>query len=105
MGRNFFPLATMLNNVELLTKPLQIVLVGESGTPAFVALRRAVYSVSLPSRVVLSLAPRDSLPSDHPAFGKGLVDRKPAAYICEGPVCSLPITEPETLLETLARVR
>jgi len=55
--------------------------------------------------VILSLAPRDSLPSDHPAFGKGLVDRKPAAYICEGPVCSLPITEPETLLETLARVR
>ena len=105
MGRNFFPLATMLNNVELLTKPLQIVLVRESGTPTFVALRRAVYSVSLPNRVVLSLAPGDSLPSDHPAFGKGLVDRKPAAYICEGPVCSLPITEPETLLETLARVR
>ena len=35
IGRNFFPLATLLNNVELLTKPLQIVLVGERGTAAF----------------------------------------------------------------------
>jgi hypothetical protein len=55
--------------------------------------------------VVLSLAPGDSLPSDHPAFGKGLVDGKPAAYVCEGPVCSLPITDAEMLLDSLARVR
>jgi uncharacterized protein YyaL (SSP411 family) len=105
MGRNFFPLATLLNNVELLAKPLQIVLVGESGTAEFDALRRAVYGVSLPNRIVLSLLPGRSLPPDHPAFGKGVVDGKPAAYVCEGPVCSLPITEPQTLLETLARVR
>ena len=68
VGRNFFPLATLLNNVELLTKPLQIVLVGESGTPAFEALRRAVYGVSLPNRVVLCLSPGGSLPADHPAL-------------------------------------
>ena len=105
MGRNFFPLATLLNNVELLAKPLQIVLVGERGNSAFDALLRAVYDVSLPNRVVLSLLPGHSLPPDHPASGKGLVDGKPAAYVCEGPVCSLPITEPQTLLETLARVR
>jgi hypothetical protein len=105
MGRNFFPLATLLNNVELLTKPLQIVLVGESIAPAFEALRRAVYSVSLPNRVVFSLSPERSLPPDHPAFGKGLVDGSPAAYVCEGPVCSLPVTDAETLLKTLVQVR
>jgi uncharacterized protein YyaL (SSP411 family) len=105
IGRNFFPLATLLNNVELLAKPMQIVLVGESRTPAFDALRRAVYDVSLPNRVVMSVSPEGSLPSNHPASGKGLVDGKPAAYVCEGPVCSLPITEPQTLLEALARVR
>jgi uncharacterized protein YyaL (SSP411 family) len=105
MGRNFFPLATLLNNVELLAKPLHVVLVGESGAPAFDALQRAVYDVSLPNRVVMSVPPGGSLPSNHPASGKGLVDGKPAAYVCEGPVCSLPITEPQTLLETLAQVR
>jgi uncharacterized protein YyaL (SSP411 family) len=105
ISRNFFPLATMLNNVELVTKPLQIVLVGERGTNSFETLRRSVYNVSLPNRVVVSLSPGTSLPSNHPAFGKSLIDGKPAAYVCEGPVCSLPITEPQTLLETLARVR
>ena len=105
MGRNFFPLATLLNNVELLAKPLQIVLVGKSGTPEFKALRRTVYSVSLPNRMVVGLSPDGLLAADHPAFGKGLVNGKPTAYVCEGPVCSLPITDPRTLLETLARVQ
>jgi uncharacterized protein len=105
IGRNFFPLATLLSYVELLTKPLQIVLVGESGTAAFEALRRAVYDVSLPNRVVVTLSPGGSLPAGHPASGKGLVGGKPAAYVCEGAVCSLPVTDPKTLLETLAQVR
>jgi uncharacterized protein YyaL (SSP411 family) len=88
-----------------LTKPLQIVLVGESETAAFRALRRAVYGVSLPNRRVFCLAPGGSLPADHPASGKGLVDGEPAAYVCDGPTCSLPVTDPQALLETLARVR
>jgi hypothetical protein len=105
IARNFFPLATLLNNIELLQKPLQVVLVGEKSDPAFQSLQRAAYGVSLPNRVVLAVPPGSSLPADHPAFGKGLVDGKPAAYVCEGPVCSLPVTDPESLLETLARVR
>src|SRR5439155_18094735 len=91
IGRNFFPLATLLNNLTLLVKPVQIILVGDSRTPAFQALRRAVYSVSLPSRIIASRPPGGSLPADHPAFGKDLVHGKPAAYVCEGPVCSLPV--------------
>ena len=34
--------------------------------------------------------------------GKGLVGGKPAAYVCEGPVCSLPLTDPQPLLDRLA---
>ena len=105
MGRNFFPLATLLNNVEVLAKPLQIVFVGESGTAEFDALRRAVYGVSLPNRTVLSLSPGGCLSPDHPAFSKGLVDGKPTAYVCEGPVCSPPVTDAGTLLDMLVQVR
>ena len=104
-ARNFFPLATLLNNAELLSKPLQIVVSGENGDHGFDGLLRTVYGVSLPNRVVLTLSPGQPLPTNHPAFGKGLVDGKPAAYVCEGPVCSLPITDRETLLDTLVRVR
>ncbi len=103
--RNFFPLATLLNNVELLEKPLQIVVVGENDDPSFQSLLRAVYGVSLPNRIVLGLSPNGSLPPGHPAGGKGLVDGRPAAYVCEGQVCSLPITDAESLLESLVRVR
>jgi len=105
IARNFFPLATLLNNIEVLVKPSQIIVLGEKGDPAFGSLLRAIYGVSLPNRVVLTSAPGGSLPDDHPAFGKGTVDGKPAVYVCEGPVCSLPITDAESLLETLARVR
>jgi uncharacterized protein len=105
IARNFFPLASLLNNVELLEKPLQIVIVGKAGTAAFDGLRRAVYNLSLPNRVVFTLAPNEALPAGHAASGKGLVEGRAAAYVCEGPVCSLPVTTPETMLETLARVR
>ena len=54
---------------------------------------------------MLTLPPGASLPASHPAHGKGLVDGKPAAYICDGPICSLPISDPDSLLETLGRVR
>jgi uncharacterized protein YyaL (SSP411 family) len=101
VARNFFPLATLLNNIQILEKPLQIVLVGEKDDPAFQSLLRAVYRVSLPNRVVLALAPGGSLPASHPAFGKGAVGGKPAAYVCEGPVCSLPVTEPQELRRLL----
>jgi uncharacterized protein YyaL (SSP411 family) len=103
VARNFFPLATLLNNVELLEKPLQIVIVGERQDLAFQSLLRAVYNVSLPNRVVLILPPGASLPTDHAAHGKSLVDGKPTAYVCDGPVCSLPITNPRELRDALHR--
>jgi uncharacterized protein YyaL (SSP411 family) len=105
VGRNFFPLATLINNAELAQKPVQIVLVGEPGDPGLQALRHAVYQVSLPNRVVLAVALEASLPAGHPAHGKGLVGGHAAAYVCEGPVCSLPLTEPQPLIDALVELR
>ncbi len=105
LGRNFFPLATLLNNVELLIEPVQIILVGDPTDAGFSALRRAAYRGSLPNRVVLARPPGRDLPATHPAYGKGLVDGRAAAYVCKGPVCSLPIVDPEPLVATLADIR
>ena len=104
-GRNFFPLATLINNAELAVKPVQIVLVGEPDDPGLAALRRAVYGVSLPNRVVIAIMPGAALPEGHPAYGKGLVGGRPAVYVCDGPVCSLPLTEPQALIDNLAALR
>jgi uncharacterized protein len=105
VGRNFFPLATLINNAELAQKPLQIVLVGAPEDPAFQALRRAVDAVSLPNRIVLALRPDEALPAGHPAHGKGLIDGKAAAYVCDGPVCSLPIVASPELIDALTQLR
>jgi uncharacterized protein YyaL (SSP411 family) len=105
VGRNFFPLATLLNSAEVLARPLQIVLVGEPGDAGLAALRRAVYEVSLPNRVVLAIPPGFALPPTHPAHGKGLVGGAPTAYVCEGPVCSLPLTDPAALRDRLRQAR
>jgi uncharacterized protein len=103
--RNFFPLATLINNAELALRPVQIIVVGPPDDPGVAALRRAVYQVSLPNRVVLAIALGGALPSDHPAHGKGLIGGRAAAYVCDGPVCSLPLTEPQTLIDNLAALR
>jgi uncharacterized protein YyaL (SSP411 family) len=105
LGRNFFPLATLINNAEFAQKPVQVVIVGERGDPGFDGLRRAVHDISLPNRIVLAVAPDQPLPPAHPAFGKGLVAGRPAAYVCEGPVCSLPLTDPQALADRLAAIR
>lgn len=105
LGRNFFPLATLLNNAELLAEPVQVVVAGAAGDAGFEALRRAAYAISLPNRIVLGLAPEHQLPADHPANGKGLVAGRAAAYVCVGPVCSLPMTDPEKLIAHLAEIR
>ncbi len=105
LGRNFFSLATLLNNAELLAEPVQIVIVGEPEEAGFSALRRTAYAVSLPNRVMLTPQPGSDLPAGHPAHGKGLVNGRAAAYVCVGPVCSLPLTGPEELLARLGEIR
>jgi len=95
--RNFFPLATLLNASETLRKGLQIAIVGEPGATDTAALLAAVHAQSLPDAVITRLAPGTSLPPTHPAAGKTAVDGRATAYVCEGSVCSLPVTDPAIL--------
>jgi uncharacterized protein len=105
LGRNFFPLATLLNTADFLAGPVQIAIAGGPGDPDFDALRRAVYAVSLPNRLVATLRSGTSLPPFHPAYGKSLIDGRATAYVCDGPVCSLPLTDPAALRTTLETLR
>ena len=52
-----------------------------------------------------ALLPADAaLPEGHPAHGKGLIDGRPAVYVCAGPTCGLPVTDAEVLREELRRL-
>jgi uncharacterized protein YyaL (SSP411 family) len=82
--------------------PALIVLIVPEGGDAR-ALRRALAEVSLPNVVVQEVRAGESLPPSSPAHGKTAIDGKPTAYVCIGPQCSLPVTEPAALVETARR--
>jgi uncharacterized protein len=84
--------------------PTLIVFVVPEGGDAR-ALRRALNDVSLPGAVVQEVRVGESLPASSPAHGKTAIDGKTTAYVCIGPQCSLPVTEPEKLIETIKGAR
>jgi uncharacterized protein YyaL (SSP411 family) len=87
-----------------LLAPAHIVLIapGDSDT---LALRRALHEMSLPAAVIQAVRPGQELPTSSPAHGKTAIEGKPTAYVCIGPQCSLPVTEPVKLIETIKAAR
>jgi uncharacterized protein YyaL (SSP411 family) len=88
----------------------------DSGAPALIVLivpeggdaknlHRALADVSLPGAVVQEMREGEALPESSPAHGKTAIDNKPTAYVCIGPQCSLPVTEPAALVETVKAAR
>jgi uncharacterized protein YyaL (SSP411 family) len=55
--------------------------------------------------VVQEIADGAALPQTSPAHGKSAVGGKPTAYVCIGPQCSLPVTEPGALVEMVKAAR
>jgi uncharacterized protein YyaL (SSP411 family) len=69
------------------------------------AMRAALRDVSLPNVAVQEIWYDEILPSSSPAHGKTAVDGKTTAYVCLGPQCSLPVTDPQKLVETIKTAR
>ncbi len=92
----------------LLAGPTELALVGTQGDPAYEALRAVVNRTYLPNQIVAHV---DPLPpeqgqaggtSHHPLLaGKGLVDGKPALYICRHFACERPVTDPTAAVAAL----
>jgi uncharacterized protein YyaL (SSP411 family) len=88
---------------DLLTEAASVVVAGPPGDPAAEALVRAVLTHPDPALALLRAPDPAALPPGHPAAGKGTVEGAPAAYVCRGGVCSLPVTDPAALITALAR--
>jgi len=86
---------------EYLERPTLIVVAGE-GRGAD-DLLRAAFALPASAKIVRRVADGRTLPASHPAHGKGPVDGKPAAYVCVGKTCGLPVTDPGALGQALAR--
>ena len=101
---NFFPLATLLNSAELLERAIQITIIGARDDGATRRLIAASRAASGPVGTIAVLAPGARLPAGHPAAGKEQKDGRPTAYLCIGQTCSLPLTEPAEIADSLPRV-
>jgi hypothetical protein len=63
-----------------------------------------MFELSMPGAVEHAVEPGQAL--QNPALaGKAAIDGKATAYACLGPQCSLPVTDPEALVELLRRQR
>ena len=102
LGRNFMALSTLINSNELLHRAVQIVVFGEHADADTQALLRAIHRVCLPNRVLQLCEPGAGPARPHPAANKAPVDGKATVYVCRGPTCSLPLTEPDELGRALA---
>jgi len=88
-------LPAMLSAVDFyLSTPAQIGIVGDAAGESTLALVRAVYAAYVPNKVV-SVGQGDETPL---LAGRGLVDGKPAAYVCEHFACQTPVTDPDALV-------
>jgi len=104
MAENVLAHAGLLAGELDLTAPSLIVLiVPEVGDAR--ELRRALSNVSLPGAVVQEVRGGEALPASSPAYGKTAIGGKATAYVCIGPQCSLPVTEPAALVETVKAAR
>jgi uncharacterized protein YyaL (SSP411 family) len=94
---------TLLAAADLLEGAATVVVAGDPADPATRALAEAALRSPDPAVVVLRAPNAATLPSDHPAAGKGPVEGQPAAYVCREQRCGLPLTDPAALAATLPR--
>jgi uncharacterized protein YyaL (SSP411 family) len=92
---------TFFASLETAIAALQIVVVGPLNNAKTHELVAAIQGRCLPNKLLVVASPDEPLPEGHPAFGKGLVNGQPAAYVCQRGTCSPPITNPVTLSQAL----
>jgi uncharacterized protein YyaL (SSP411 family) len=95
--------ATLVAAEFLLHPPREVAVIGDMADAATRSLLRIVQQQPLPYAVVAHAdEPGHPLVGRLPFLqGRGLVDGKPAAYVCEAGACRMPVTEPQELAREL----
>ncbi len=100
---NVFMHVALLNALDLRLRETEIVVAG-SGERADVLVEAALKLPFL-DRIVIRAPSKDALPATHPAAAKIGATNEPAAFICSGETCSLPVTTPEQIAATMMSMR
>jgi uncharacterized protein len=100
-GRAWASCASYINGLENFATGSQVVVVGPRSNPRTQELIRTVWGKALPNRLLYVVESGEVLPAGHPAFGKGMQNGAPTAYLCQRNVCSPPITSAVALSQAL----
>jgi uncharacterized protein YyaL (SSP411 family) len=100
---NLYMHMALLNAVDLRLRAAEIVVTGQ-GTRADELLAAARKMPAL-DRIVLHVQSPNGLPPQHPAHAKAAAANGPAAFVCIGETCSLPVGDPAGLVHAIAAVR
>jgi hypothetical protein len=100
---NFFMHLALFNALDLRLRAAEIVVVGSG--PKAQALTAAALKLAFTDRIVLRAPSADVLPPEHPAQAKVKAVTEPAAFVCVGERCSLPVSEPAALAKAVAAMR
>ena len=86
-----------------LSTPKEVAVIGPQEDPSTVALLREVNSRYLPNRVVVGAADEAAASATGLPLleGRGMVNGRPTAYVCENYACQLPVTDAEALAAQL----
>ncbi len=104
LGKNPLGHCGLLASTFDLIAPQHVVVIQTADADASANLARAIFRLSLPG-AVQQVVDAGQLSTTGPLAGKTASDGKPTAYACLAQVCSLPVAEPEALLELLRRQR
>jgi len=104
-GDNLFAHLALLNALDLRLRAAEIMVTGHDGCAD--ELAAAARKLPFIDRIVVRI--QDPLRAPHPAQQK-IAERlgaggESAAFICLGETCSLPVTQPQSIAETIAAMR
>jgi len=94
-GNNLFMHVSTLNAIDMRLNLAEIVVTGQG--EATDALVDAALALPYVNRAVLRAPSADALPASHTAQDKVKSASAPAAFICIGETCSLPVTNPDDI--------
>jgi hypothetical protein len=100
-ARNLFGHVALLNALDLRLGAAEIVIAGQGAE----ALTQAALKLPFVSRIVLRAPTAAALPVNHPAQEKLKAVTGPAAFVCVGERCSLPVSEPEQIPSSVAAMQ
>ena len=88
----------LLNALDLRLRGAEIMVAGAESDALFAAALKLPFI----SRIVLRARTAAALPVTHPARDKIATAPGGAAFVCVGERCSLPVTSPEAMAQTVA---